>query len=80
MTTSDLKAAQTKAEIIEELDHVVVQQVYGDMDWVRSRAYWKYRLPELMEHTEELAEALTYALNQAALKDHPFDPARKRGK
>jgi len=61
-----------QSELIAELSHVVNHQVHGLMDWVRARTYWKSRLPELLQNADELAEALTYALNRAAESNpHP---------
>jgi len=66
-----------QSEFIAELSDVVRHQVYGEMDCVRARTYWKTRLPELLAHADELAEALTYALDNAAFKPHPFDRKRR---
>ncbi|QKN82202.1 hypothetical protein [Scandinavium goeteborgense] len=52
--------AKEKAEMISELTKVVGMQLSGEMDFVRSRAYWEFRLPDLPR--EYLAEALSYAL------------------
>jgi len=73
MTKPTFEEFKKKSELIAELSNVVRHQVYGEMDWVRARTYWKTRLPELLENADELAEALTYALDKAALKPHPFD-------
>lgn len=64
-TTPSFQQAQEKAELIQELTTVVEQQIRGDMDWVRSRAYWEARLSQL--DSALLAEALTYALHRAAI-------------
>jgi len=66
-----------ESELIAELSRIVELQIYGEMDWVRTRAYWKARLPELLEHSDELAEALTDALSNAAIKGSPYDWKRK---
>jgi len=63
MASPDYDKNKQEAELIEELSRVVKHQIYGRMDWVRARAYWRTRLPHL--DTELLAEALTYALIEA---------------
>jgi len=63
-TTPSFQQTKEKAELIQELTTIVAQQIRGDMDWVRSRAYWEARLPQL--DPALLAEALTYALQRAA--------------
>jgi len=66
---------EKQSELIAELSAAVRSQIFGEMDWVRARTYWKTRLPELMEHSSELAEALACTLNNAALKPHWKRPA-----
>jgi phosphoserine phosphatase len=52
--------AKDKAQLISELTKVVGMQLSGEMDFVRARAYWESRLPDLP--LEFLAEALSYAI------------------
>jgi len=78
MATPTYEEVKKKSELISELSGVVNHQAYGLMDWVRARTYWKTRLPELLENADELAEALTYALDRAGIKGHPLD--RRQGK
>jgi len=77
MASPTYEEFKKNSELIAELSNVVQSQVYGEMDWVRARTYWKTRLPELLEHADELAEALTYALASAALKPSRFDWKRR---
>lgn len=56
-----------KAELIKELREKVEAAINGDMDWVRSRAYWAARLVDI--DTALLAEALAYALDRAHAKN-----------
>lgn len=63
MSTESFKKAESKAQIINELTKIVKQQLSGEMDWVRARAYWDSRLPEITP--DLLAEALSYAIYSA---------------
>jgi len=71
MAILNYEESKKQSELIAELSQVVRQQVHGTMDWVRARTYWKSRLPELLQNTDELAEALTYALDRAASSSLP---------
>jgi len=73
MAKPTFEEIKKQSELIAELSDAVRHQVYGEMDCVRARTYWKTRLPELLENADELAEALTYALDNAALKRSRFD-------
>jgi len=60
---------EKQSKLISDLTRFVHGQVHGDIDWVSARTYWKKRIPELLEHPDELAEALTRALDKAASRD-----------
>ena len=63
------KKAEQRAMLVEELRQKIKSQLDGRMDFVRARAYWSARLPEL--DTALLAEALAYALdNTRHEQDH----------
>lgn len=49
-----------KAKLIDEMRQVVLDCLTGDMDWVRSRAYWEARLPTV--DPALLVEVLSYVL------------------
>ncbi|SLM62847.1 hypothetical protein DAQ1742_01917 [Dickeya aquatica] len=55
-----------ESELLEELYNNVNAQINAQMDIVRARTYWHNRLPEI--ELRILAEALTYALHQAAIR------------
>jgi len=74
MAKPTLEEVKKQSALIAELSGVVRSQVQGEMDCVRARTYWKTRLPELLEHADELAEALTYALDKAAAR-RPYPAA-----
>jgi len=77
MTKPTYEEVKKQSELIAELCDAVKSQVYGEMDGIRARTYWKARIPELLEHADELAEALTYALNNAALRPSRYDWKRR---
>ena len=54
-----------KAELLQQLRKVVRQQINGEMDWVRARAFWESKLPTI--EPTLLAEALSYALQNALI-------------
>lgn len=56
--------AEKKAALLSELTDAIEQQLSGDMDEVRTRAYWDWRLPAVP--TEYLAEALSRAISRNA--------------
>lgn len=60
MSNPSYDQAVEKSKTINELHKAVRQQLSGDMDWVRTRAFWESRLPDL--NPEHLAEALTTAI------------------
>jgi len=62
MAKRTVEEAEKQSKLISELTRIVDGQVKGDIDWVSARAYWKKRMPELLEHPNELAEALALAL------------------
>jgi len=61
---SQFEKNQKDAEMVQALIRAVDDQVYGDMDWIRARAYWKTLLPMIVADfsTDVLAEALADAL------------------
>jgi len=66
MTKYTYEEMRQESELVAELSNAVRHQIYGEMDWFRALRYWEKRIPELLEHSNELAEALTYALDRAA--------------
>jgi len=67
MTKYTYEETRKSSELVAELSKAVKSQLYGDMDWVRARTFWKKRLPEMLDQPDELAEALTYTLYAASL-------------
>lgn len=57
---SDYEKQKEKAELTKELQDAIEAQITGRMDWVRARAYWEARLPQI--ETSQLAEALALIL------------------
>jgi len=66
MTKYTWEELRKESELVSELSNAVRCQIYGEMDCFRTLRYWEKRIPELQEHPNELAEALTYALDKAA--------------
>lgn len=60
MANTLYEESKLKAEIISELRQKVKQQLTGEMDWVRARAYWESRLPGISP--DILAGALADAI------------------
>lgn len=64
LLSSEIEKSKRDSEIIQEIRNVIEQQIYAEMDLVRARNYWLNRIRDL--DSDLLAEALTYALHQAA--------------
>lgn len=68
---SPFEVCLEKSALIDEMRGVVQACVSGEMDWVRSRAYWDARLPTV--DPALLAEVLSYVLHRAAVSAVPLN-------
>lgn len=71
LISSEIEKSKRESEIVQELRNVIEQQIYAEMDLVRARHYWKFRLKDI--DIDLLAEALTYALHKASIVKREFD-------
>jgi len=64
MCNSLYEREEKQAALIKELRLAITAQLTGEMDWVRTRAFWAARLPGIP--SEVLAESLAAAIAKGA--------------
>lgn len=64
---------QRRFELTDIMKRHIVSQLYGSVDAVRARAFWRTHLPNLAEAegAEQVAEALASALEEVRKKLTP---------